>query len=53
VLEAVPARGGSWPAAIAVSAGVGLDAAIRCLGWLAAAGFVERSDKGRRARKDR
>jgi len=53
VLEAMPARGGSGPATIAVSAGVGLDTAIRCLGSLAAAGFVERSDKGWRARKDR
>jgi DNA processing protein len=53
VLEAIPARGGSGPAAIAVSAGVSLDTAIRSLGSLAAAGFVERSDKGWRARKDR
>jgi DNA processing protein len=53
VLEAIPARGGSGPAAIAVSAGVDLDTAIRSLGSLAAAGFVERSDKGWRARTDR
>jgi DNA processing protein len=53
VLEATPARGGSGPASIAVSAGVDLDTAIRCLGSLAAAGFVERSEKGWRARKDR
>ncbi len=53
VLEAAPARGGSGPASIAVSAGVDLDTAIRCLGSLAAAGFVERSDKGWRARNDR
>ena len=44
VLEAVPARAGDGPAAIAVSAGVDLDTAIRCLGVLAAAGFVERCD---------
>ena len=53
VLEAVPSRGGGGPASIAVSAGVGLDTAIRCLGSLAAAGFVERSVKGWRARKDK
>jgi DNA processing protein len=53
VLEAVPSRGGSGPASIAVSAGVDLDSAIRCLGSLAAAGFVERSAQGWRARKGR
>jgi DNA processing protein len=53
VLEAVPVRGGGGPASIAVSAGVDLDTVIRCLGALAAAGFVERTDKGWRARKDR
>ena len=53
VLEAVPLRGGSGPATIAVSAGVDLDTTIGCLGSLAAGGFVERSDKGWRARKDR
>jgi DNA processing protein len=53
VLEAVPSRGGSGPAAIAVSAGVGLDTAIQCLGSLAAAGFIERSAQGWRARKNR
>ena len=42
VLEAVPARGGGGPASIAVSAGVDLDTVIRCLGSLAAGGFVER-----------
>ncbi len=53
VLEAVPLRGGSGPATIAVSAGVDLDTTIGCLCSLAAGGFVERSDKGWRARKDR
>jgi len=53
VLEAVPPRGGSGPASIAVSAGVDLDTVIRCLGSLAAAGFIERSDRGWRTRKDR
>ncbi len=52
VLEAVPARAGGGPAAIAVAAGVGLDTAIRCLGALAAAGFVERCANGWRIRKE-
>ena len=46
VLEAVPARGGCGPAEIAVAAGVGLDTVLRCLGLLAAAGFIVRSDTG-------
>jgi DNA processing protein len=50
VLEAVPARVGRGPARIAVVAGVGFDTAMRCLGALAAAGFVERSDRGWRIR---
>jgi len=50
VLEAVPAAGGG-PAVIAVRAGVGLDAALRCLGMLAAAGFVERCPRGWRVRR--
>jgi DNA processing protein len=53
VLEAVPVRGGSGPASVAVSAGVDLDTVIRCLGSLAAGGFIERSDKGWRIRKER
>jgi DNA processing protein len=52
VLEAVPSRGGSGPAAIAVTAGADLNTAIRCLGALAAAGFVERCARGWRIRKD-
>jgi DNA processing protein len=51
VLEAVPARNGSGPAAIAVAAGVDLDTALGCLGALAAAGFVERCPAGWRVRK--
>jgi DNA processing protein len=51
VLEAVPASAGAGPAAIAVAAGVGLDTAIRCLGTLAAAGFVERCPRGWRMRR--
>ncbi len=52
VLEAVPSRTGSGPAAIAVTAGVDLNTAIQCLGALAAAGFVERCVRGWRVRKD-
>ena len=52
VLEAVPAQAGAGPAAIAVAAGVDLDTAIRCLGALAAAGFVERCARGWRTRKN-
>lgn len=51
VLEALPARGGSGTAQIAVAAGVSLDTALRCLGLLAAAGFIERSQSGWRLRK--
>jgi DNA processing protein len=51
VLEAVPARAGRGPARIAVVAGVGFDTAMRCLGALAAAGFVERSNSGWRIRR--
>ena len=53
VLDAVPARSGTGPAAVAVSAGVDLDTAIRCLGTLAAAGFVHRCDTGWRVRTRR
>jgi DNA processing protein len=51
VLEAVPSRGGSGPAAIAVTAGVDLDTVMGCLGALAAAGFIERCARGWRLRK--
>jgi DNA processing protein len=51
VLEAVPPRGGRGPASIAVMAGVNLDTALRCLGLLAAAGFIQRCDQGWRATK--
>jgi DNA processing protein len=51
VLEAVPARTGRGPARIAVSAGVDFDTVMRCLGGLAAGGFVERCDRGWRLRK--
>jgi DNA processing protein len=51
VLEALPARGGCGTAEIAVVAGVSLDTALRCLGLLAAAGFIERSEAGWRLRR--
>ncbi len=50
VLEEVPVRGGRGPASIAVRAGVDLDTALRCLGVLAVGGFVERCERGWRAR---
>jgi DNA processing protein len=51
VLEEVPVRGGRGPASIATRAGVDLDTALRCLGLLAADGFVERGELGWRALK--
>lgn len=51
VLEAVPARGGRGPAGIAVSAGVDFDTVLRCLGQLAAGGFIERCERGWRLRR--
>ena len=52
VLEAIPARGGAGTAAIAITAGVDLNTAIRCLGSLAATGFIERCPRGWRLRKN-
>jgi DNA processing protein len=51
VLEAVPVRAGRGPARIAIAAGVDFDTVMRCLGGLAAAGFVERCDRGWRLRR--
>jgi DNA processing protein len=51
VLEEVPVRGGRGPASIAARAGVDLDTALRCLGLLAADGFVQRCDLGWRVVK--
>ncbi len=53
VLRAVVQRVGRGPATIATIARVDLDTAMRCLGLLAAAGYVERCDHGWRARKPR
>jgi DNA processing protein len=46
VLEQVPVRGGRGPASIAIRAGVDLDTAVRTLGLLAAAGYVQRHERG-------
>lgn len=51
VLRAVALRTGRGPATIATIAGVDLDTALRCLGLLAATGYVERCDRGWRARR--
>jgi len=51
VLRAVARRSGRGPATIATLAGVDLDTAMRSLGLLAAAGYVERCDTGWRAKK--
>jgi len=50
VLRAVALRTGRGPATIATIAGVDLDTALRCLGLLAATGYVERCDQGWRVR---
>ncbi len=50
VLEAIPAGPGRGPARIAVCAGVSFDEVMRCLGVLAAGGFVERCGRGWRLR---
>jgi DNA processing protein len=51
VLDAVPARAGRGPARIAATAGVDFDTVLSCLGALAAAGFVERCDRGWRLQR--
>jgi DNA processing protein len=51
VLDAVPASAGASPLAIAVSAGVDADTAVRCLGALAAGGFIDRCAGGWRIRR--
>jgi DNA processing protein len=51
VLDALPSRGGTGTATIAVEAGVDLDTALGCLGQLAGLGFIERCDRGWRLRK--
>lgn len=51
VLEQVPVRRGRGPASIAIRAGVDLDTAMRTLGLLGAAGFVQRCDHGWQLRR--
>lgn len=51
ILDALPARGGMGTARIAVTAGVDLDTALRCLGELAAGGFAERCAAGWKLRR--
>ncbi|MBB2910063.1 DNA processing protein [Streptosporangium becharense] len=53
VLEAVPARAGAGPATLAVAAGVDLETVLSCVGYLAAAGYIERVSKGWRLRVHR
>jgi DNA processing protein len=51
VLESVPVRRAAGPASIAVTAGIAPQQVLRCLGGLAARGFVERVDAGWRLRR--
>jgi DNA processing protein len=51
VLDALPVRGGSGPATIATRAGLDIATVLRCLGQLAAGGFVERCERGWRVRR--
>lgn len=51
VLEAVPSRGTAGPAQIAVKSGVDLPTTTSRLGYLSAAGFVERASGGWRLRR--
>jgi DNA processing protein len=51
VLESVPLRSAAGPASIAVTAGIAPHQVMRCLGGLAARGFIERVDAGWRVRR--
>jgi DNA processing protein len=51
VLDALPVRGGSGPAAIATKAGLDIATVLRCLGQLGAGGFAERCERGWRVRR--
>jgi DNA processing protein len=46
VLDAFPVRAAIGTSTIATEAGVDIDTLLRCLGRLAASGFIERSDQG-------
>jgi DNA processing protein len=52
VLESVPLRRAAGPASIGLTAGVAPQQVLRCLGGLAARGFVERVEAGWRLRRD-
>jgi DNA processing protein len=51
VLESVPVRRPAGPASIAVTAGIAPHQVLRCLGGLAARGFIERVDAGWKLRR--
>jgi DNA processing protein len=51
VLDAMPRRGGMGTSRVAQRAGLPPATALRCLGWLATAGFVERCAEGWRLRR--
>jgi DNA processing protein len=51
ILDAMPGRGGMGTTRIAQRAGVTPNTAIRCLGGLASAGFIERCEEGWRLRR--
>lgn len=51
VLESVPLRKAAGPASIAVTAGVASHQVMRCLGGLAARGFIERVETGWRVKR--
>jgi DNA processing protein len=51
ILDAMPGRGGMGTTRIAQRAGMTPNTAIRCLGGLASAGFIERCEEGWRLRR--
>jgi DNA processing protein len=51
ILDAMPGRGGMGTTRIAQRAGMSPNAAVRCLGGLASAGFIERCEEGWRLRR--
>lgn len=51
VLEAVPGSRGAGPSTIGAAVGMDIDTVLRCLGELAAGGFVERCERGWRLTK--
>lgn len=51
VLDAMPRRGGMGTSRVAQRAGLPPATVVRCLGWLATAGFIERCAEGWRLRR--